>query len=115
MLVAGFSATVVPHLNLFPVVLGYLDVHGMLVRIFQPKRSRTLDATASQRLQTNANTMRCSCFTICSQVGQTNIERRAYREEKHVARRTLVPVLQAEEDRRWLVLAVPTSCLPFHM
>ena len=34
------------------------------------------------------------------QVGQTNHERRANKEEKLRARRTLVPVLQAEEDRR---------------
>jgi NADH dehydrogenase (ubiquinone) 1 alpha subcomplex subunit 13 len=35
-------------------------------------------------------------------VGQTNIERRAHRAEKFAARKTLVPVLQAEEDRRWV-------------
>lgn len=34
------------------------------------------------------------------QVGQTNHERRAVRAEKQMARLTLVPVLQAEEDRR---------------
>ena len=34
------------------------------------------------------------------QVGQTNHERRAIREEKQMARLTLVPILQAEEDRR---------------
>lgn len=38
--------------------------------------------------------------TLRLQVGQTNIERRAHRAEKFAARKTLVPVLQAEEDRR---------------
>jgi hypothetical protein len=40
------------------------------------------------------------------QVGQTNHERRAIREEKQMARLTLVPILQAEEDRR---------CTPNHL
>mmetsp|Transcript_15730 Transcript_15730/g.44016 ORF Transcript_15730/g.44016 Transcript_15730/m.44016 type:complete len:144 (-) Transcript_15730:197-628(-) len=35
-------------------------------------------------------------------VGQTNIQRRADRAEKEAARRALVPLLQAEEDRRYL-------------
>ncbi|GMH45746.1 hypothetical protein BSKO_13709 [Bryopsis sp. KO-2023] len=35
-------------------------------------------------------------------VGQGNAERREFREAKRAARRALVPVLQAEEDRRWL-------------
>ena len=35
-----------------------------------------------------------------AQVGQTNHERRAIRAEKLAARSVLVPVLQAEEDRR---------------
>ncbi len=34
------------------------------------------------------------------QVGQTNIEKRVLKAEKTAARRALVPVLQAEEDRR---------------
>lgn len=34
-------------------------------------------------------------------VGQTNHERKAIRAEKLAARAVLVPVLQAEEDRRW--------------
>lgn len=36
-------------------------------------------------------------------VGQTNHERRALKYEKLSARQALVPVLQAEEDRRWMV------------
>ena len=35
-------------------------------------------------------------------VGQTNIERRALKEEKRAVRAALVPVLQAEEDRRFV-------------
>ncbi len=35
-------------------------------------------------------------------VGQTNIERRALKEEKRALRDVLVPVLQAEEDRRFV-------------
>merc|ERR1712216_597131 len=34
-------------------------------------------------------------------VGQGNIERRELREEKFAARRAIVPLLQAEEERRW--------------
>lgn len=34
------------------------------------------------------------------QVGQTNIEGRKVKQEKYEARKALVPVLQAEEDRR---------------
>jgi NADH dehydrogenase (ubiquinone) 1 alpha subcomplex subunit 13 len=37
-------------------------------------------------------------------VGQTNIEKRALRAEKTAARRALVPVLQAEEDRRYVAM-----------
>ncbi len=40
------------------------------------------------------------CCAVSLQVGQTNHERRALKEEKLLARLTLVPVLQAEEDRR---------------
>mmetsp|Transcript_40510 Transcript_40510/g.72763 ORF Transcript_40510/g.72763 Transcript_40510/m.72763 type:complete len:144 (-) Transcript_40510:168-599(-) len=35
-------------------------------------------------------------------VGQTNIQKRADRAEKEAVRRALVPVLQAEEDRRFV-------------
>ncbi|KAK9822889.1 hypothetical protein WJX74_001235 [Apatococcus lobatus] len=35
-------------------------------------------------------------------VGQTNHHRRALKQEKLEARTTLVPILQAEEDRRWV-------------
>eukprot|EP00657_Telonema_sp_P-1_P007177 TRINITY_DN26869_c0_g1_i1.p1 TRINITY_DN26869_c0_g1~~TRINITY_DN26869_c0_g1_i1.p1 ORF type:complete len:151 (-),score=39.93 TRINITY_DN26869_c0_g1_i1:345-797(-) len=35
-------------------------------------------------------------------VGQGNIARRELREEKFALRRSIVPLLQAEEDRRWV-------------
>ena len=38
------------------------------------------------------------------QVGQTNIQHRADKAEKEAVRRALVPVLQAEEDRRYWIM-----------
>mmetsp|Transcript_4179 Transcript_4179/g.12093 ORF Transcript_4179/g.12093 Transcript_4179/m.12093 type:complete len:147 (+) Transcript_4179:284-724(+) len=38
-------------------------------------------------------------------VGQTNIEGRKVKQEKYEARKALVPVLQAEEDRRYVKVA----------
>ena len=41
-----------------------------------------------------------SVFLVAVQVGETNHERRAEKLEKKLARYAIMPILQAEEDRR---------------
>lgn len=51
---------------------------------------------------------------VTLQIGQTNIEGRRNKAEKFEARKALVPVLQAEEDRRSLQ-QYGILCCPFHL
>ncbi|KAF3507360.1 hypothetical protein F2Q69_00001562 [Brassica cretica] len=45
---------------------------------------------------------RCFCLGGMYQVGQGNKIRRALKEEKYAARRAILPILQAEEDERFV-------------
>ena len=59
--------------------------------------------------------LECVTRTACAQVGQHNQERRVLKREKMDARRALVPVLQAEEDRRCEALLRLTCCDSKHL
>ena len=69
-------------------------------------------------MKSRCNSMRVrNVLLAAEQVGETNHERRAEKLEKKLARYAIMPVLQAEEDRRsgllYCAYIVHSRCLQF--